>query len=89
MGCRRSNNVGGASKNRRRIAGVSDKGSCNNVAGVSDNNFKVPVKSYIDGEDFCRAVNRCLNNDVMGASENNNNSRRHHKKRGSMWDSWF
>lgn len=37
-----------------------DENSCNNVADVSDQNFKVPVYSYVNGKDFCRAVKRCL-----------------------------
>lgn len=59
MGCYRNNDVAGASNNR---------GHCNDVAGAND--FKVPVYSYIDGEDFCRAVKRCLAN-----TEDDNNKR--------------
>lgn len=61
MGCYRNNdNVGGA----------SDRCRNNNVAGTSDNNFRVPVKAYIRGEDFCRAVRRCRENDVAGEMDN-------------------
>lgn len=61
MGCHHKNNV----------AGASNKGyDCNNVSDVSDANFKVPVYSYINGKDFCRAVNRCLK---LNEAENENN----------------
>ncbi|GGF15136.1 hypothetical protein GCM10010954_12180 [Halobacillus andaensis] len=93
MGCCRNNNdVGGASNNRRKrrndVAGVRNfnGSSCNNndVAGVSDDNFRVPVKSFIEGEDFCRAVNRCLRNDLAGAEDD-----RRRRNKGRHWDSWF
>ncbi len=78
MGCCGNNNVGGAS-NRRHCG--------NNVAGASD--FKVPVRSYIDGEDFCRAVNRCLRDDMVGGAEDRNHRCccKHHRRRG--WDFWY
>ncbi|MCA0147674.1 MULTISPECIES: hypothetical protein [Bacillaceae] len=62
MGCYRNNdNVGGA----------SDRCRNNDVAGASDNNdFRVPVRAYIRGEDFCRAVRRCRENDVAGEMDN-------------------
>lgn len=62
MGCYRNNNVAGASDYRRH---------CNDVAGIYDDDFRVPVYSYIDSEDFCRAVHRCLDK-----FEDEENSRR-------------
>lgn len=65
MGWYRNNNVAGASNNSN---------NCNNVAGVSEANFKVPVYSHIDGKDFCRAVNRCLDQRLAAEEENNERS---------------
>ncbi|QPC48408.1 hypothetical protein G8O30_08035 [Mangrovibacillus cuniculi] len=52
------------------------------VAGARDNqrDFKVKVNAYIDGDDFCRAVNRCLGDLVAGANDddNHNGRRRRH-----------
>lgn len=49
-----------------------------NVAGEFDDNFKVKVRSYIDSEEFCRAVRRCLVNDLVAGAEDDNNNN-HHK----------
>ncbi|MCP3026585.1 hypothetical protein [Halobacillus sp. A5] len=108
MGCNRNNNVGGASDNRRngrnrRIAGISDNnrrncngngnGNGNDVAGVSDNNdFRVPVRAFIDGNEFCRAVNRCIEDDVLAEAEEIRRRRRKRRRRGNMWERlglWF
>jgi hypothetical protein len=76
MSCSCNNdNVGGASDNRCRRRR-------NNVAGASDNNFRVPVRASIDGEDFCRAVRRCLINDLAGVQDDN---RRHKKCCNRSW----
>lgn len=57
-----------------------------NVAGAFDTNFKVPVKAFIDGEDFCRAVRRCLINDlVAGAQDDQQNNNNHRKQCGWRW----
>ncbi|WP_080844240.1 hypothetical protein [Cytobacillus gottheilii] len=45
-----------------------------NVAGIFDDNFKVKVNAHIDGEDFCRAVRRCLLNDLVAGAEDDNNN---------------
>lgn len=45
-----------------------------NVAGAFDDNFKVRVNASIDGEDFCRAVRRCLINDLVAGAEDDNNN---------------
>ncbi|WP_071460562.1 hypothetical protein [Bacillus massilinigeriensis] len=52
------------------------------VAGVFDNNFKVRFHGHIDGEDFCRAVRRCLINDLLvaGANEEDRDEDHHHKR---------
>jgi hypothetical protein len=76
MGCNCNNNgnVGGASDNGCRR-------NRNNVAGAFDENFKVKVNAYIDGEDFCRGVRRCLINDlVAGAQDDNDNNGRRRKR---------
>ncbi|CEG25752.1 hypothetical protein [Bacillus sp. B-jedd] len=52
-----------------------------NVAGVSNENFRVPFTGFIESREFCRAVRRCLIRDLLvaGAQEqNNNNKRRKH-----------
>ncbi|KAB2332945.1 hypothetical protein [Bacillus mesophilum] len=51
-------------KNRRRNNG--------NVAGAFDNNFKVRVNGTIDSDDLCRAVRRCLVNDLVAGAEDDN-----------------
>ncbi|MFC7321244.1 hypothetical protein [Halobacillus campisalis] len=78
MGCCGDNNVAGSSNRRRKR---------NNVAGISDDNFRVPVKSFIDSDDFCRAVNRCLLDDLVAGAEDDNRRRR--RRKGHSWDSWF
>lgn len=57
------------------------------VAGAFDNNFKVPVRAFIDGEDFCRAVRRCLINDAVAGIQDNrqNNNNNHRKHCGWRW----
>ncbi|TMU86625.1 hypothetical protein FGG79_00305 [Bacillus sp. BHET2] len=57
-------------RNRDNVGGASDRCRNNDVAGASDNNFRVPVRAYIRGEDFCRAVRRCSDNDVAGEMDN-------------------
>ncbi|WP_053363001.1 hypothetical protein [Bacillus sp. FJAT-27251] len=51
-------NVAGASHRRRKD---------NDVAGIFDENFRVPVKAFIESDDFCRAVRRCLIRDLVAA----------------------
>ncbi|MGG4168617.1 hypothetical protein [Rossellomorea vietnamensis] len=59
-------------RNNDNVGGASDRCRNNDVAGASDNNndFRVPVRAYIRGEDFCRAVRRCRENDVRGEMDN-------------------
>ena len=66
----------GCSQNKRETR--------DSVAGAVDRNFKVPVRAFIDGEDFCRAVRRCLINDlVAGVRDDNQNQNR--RKNCSSW----
>lgn len=47
------------------------------LAGIFDEDFKVKVQAFIDGEDFCDAVRRCLINDlVAGAMDQDDDKRR-------------
>ncbi|MBN8190886.1 hypothetical protein JI667_01875 [Bacillus sp. NTK074B] len=57
-------------RNNDYVAGANDRCRNNDVGGASDNNFRVPVKAYIRGEDFCKAVRRCRENDVAGEMDN-------------------
>ncbi|BCB04674.1 hypothetical protein [Bacillus sp. KH172YL63] len=66
-------------RNNNRVRGASDRCRNNDVAGVSDRDFRVPVKAYIEGEEFCRAVRRCMDNDVAGESDD--------RRRRCNW--WF
>ncbi|WP_064091594.1 hypothetical protein [Rossellomorea aquimaris] len=67
MGCGRRNNVAGAFDRRNRR---------DDVAGASDRNFRVPVKAFIEGEDFCRAVRRCIADDLVAGARDDNRDRR-------------
>jgi hypothetical protein len=73
MGYYDNNNVAGAGRSRRKyddVAGASRRHRRNDdVAGAFDDNFKVKVKAFIEGEEFCRAVRRCLINDLVAAAE--------------------
>ncbi len=60
----------GNCRNNHIVGGASDRCRNNDVAGASDNDFRVPVRAYIRGEDFCRAVRRCRDNDVAGEMDN-------------------
>ncbi|WP_071460561.1 hypothetical protein [Bacillus massilinigeriensis] len=48
------------------------------VAGAFENNFKVRFHGHIDGEDFCRAVRRCLIRDLLVAGANDEEDRDEH-----------
>lgn len=56
---------------------VLDEKGLEDLAGIFDENFKVKVHAFIDGEDFCDAVRRCLINDlVAGAMDQDDDDRR-------------
>jgi hypothetical protein len=63
-------------RDRDDVAGASDVFYPNrsNVAGArdrrrrDDRDFRVPVKAFIKSEDFCRAVRRCLIDDLVAAA---------------------
>ncbi|WP_174733494.1 hypothetical protein [Mesobacillus harenae] len=46
-----------------------------------DDDFKVKLEAFIDSEDFCEAVRRCLINDLVAAAEDDRDDRRKHKRR--------
>lgn len=41
-----------------------------------DDDFRVPVRAFIRGEDFCRAVRRCDRDDVRGIEDRRRRRRR-------------
>lgn len=51
------------------------------VLGAFDENFKVPVKAFIDSDDFCRAVRRCLINDLVDAAQDDDDDKRKKRRR--------
>lgn len=66
----------------------NNRDSRDSVAGAFDRNFKVPVKAFIDGEDFCRAVRRCIVGDLVAGARDDRDDRRnnnHHKNCGWRW----
>jgi hypothetical protein len=73
------------SKKSTRNGGINmscrrDRDDRDNVAGVSDRNRDrnrdVRFRGTIDGDDFCRAVRRCLNDDrVAGAEDDRRRNR--------------
>ncbi|MGD6842749.1 hypothetical protein ACQCVH_09545 [Bacillus infantis] len=67
MGYYGDDNVAGANRRRRKR---------DDVAGAFDENFKVNVKAFIKGEEFCRAVRRCLINDLLNAAEDDDNGKK-------------
>ncbi|AGX06030.1 MULTISPECIES: hypothetical protein [Bacillaceae] len=77
MGCWYNDNVAGLSGNRHwkqdDVAGASD---CHHKK--RDDDFKVRVEAFIDSEEFCRAVRRCLADDVAGAETDRRRKRRHY-----------
>ncbi|MBM7602514.1 hypothetical protein JOC75_000484 [Metabacillus crassostreae] len=56
--------MGNYRRNNNNVAGVSDE-KLERLADIFDEDFKVPVRASIDGEDFCDAVRRCLINDLV------------------------
>lgn len=84
---RTTGDVAGAFDRRRKrrttgdVAGTFDRPrrKDDDVLGAFDENFKVPVKAFIDGEDFCRAVRRCLINDLVAAAQDDDDDKK--KKR--------
>ncbi|MBM7602515.1 hypothetical protein JOC75_000485 [Metabacillus crassostreae] len=55
---------------------VLDSDKVENLAGVFDEDFKVKVNAFIEGEVFCNAVRRCLLNDLIaGAMDEDDNNR--------------
>jgi hypothetical protein len=59
LGCNRRDRD--RDRDRDRVAGVSDRDR--------DRNRDVRFRGVIDGDDFCRAVRRCVNNDRVGGVE--------------------
>lgn len=90
---RRTDNVAGEFTDRRRnkrrtddVAGTSRdrKRSNGDVQGAFDDNFRVPVRirnAYIDSDDFCRAVRRCLINDLVAAEQDDDDRKKRRKRR--------
>ncbi|KKK38487.1 hypothetical protein WQ57_07720 [Mesobacillus campisalis] len=72
---------------RSNVAGARDRRrNDNDVAGIFDDDFRVPVRAFIESDDFCRAVRRCLRRDlVAGARDDRNdrNDRDDHRRRCS------
>ncbi|MBY0095603.1 hypothetical protein [Mesobacillus maritimus] len=88
---RDTGDVAGAQTGRRRkrdtgdVAGTFDRGHNRNddaVLGTFDN-FRVPVKAYVNSEDICRAVRRCLINDLVAGirDEDDDNRKKKHRRR--------
>ncbi|WP_404332615.1 hypothetical protein [Mesobacillus maritimus] len=87
---KRRDDVAGAFTGRRRkrdtgdVAGVTDrrrKRDDDDVLGTFDN-FKIPVKAFVDSEDICRAVRRCLINDlVAGIRDEDDDDRKKRRRR--------
>ncbi|ALC92230.1 hypothetical protein AM500_22485 [Bacillus sp. FJAT-18017] len=82
--CRRGSNVGGAQDDRRKRKDDRHDNRRNrsneDVAGIFDENFRVRVNASIDGDDFCRAVRRCLIRDLVGGIRDDNDDNRDHHK---------
>lgn len=72
--------MGDYRKNRGDVAGVSDE-KLRRLAGLFDEDFKVPVRASIDGEDFCNAVRRCLINDLVAGLVDDEDDRGKHRKK--------
>ncbi|MRX74394.1 hypothetical protein GJU40_19935 [Bacillus lacus] len=64
---------------RDSVAGASDRKG-RKVAGISD--VPVHVKASIDAEEFCRAVRRCIINDLADADDRN---KKHHGRCRRGW----
>ncbi|WP_059172568.1 hypothetical protein [Bacillus sp. FJAT-27445] len=69
MGCNH-NNLSGRTTGHKRKRSESRERELENVAGVFENR-----------REFCRAVRRCLINDLLEAAENENRRRRRHCRR--------
>ncbi|SEN24690.1 hypothetical protein SAMN05192533_110158 [Mesobacillus persicus] len=65
------------------VAGTFDRPrrKDDDVLGAFDENFKVPVKAFIDSEDICRAVRRCLINDLVDAAQDDDDKDKRKKRR--------
>lgn len=87
-------NVAGASTGRRhkRETGDAADACCDRkprndddqVLGTFDNiRIPVNVNAYVNSEDICRAVRRCLINDLVAGieDEDDNGKKKHHKRR--------
>jgi len=74
-------------RNDSDVAGAFDDTRCRNrnrngdVAGAFDNNRRVRFTGYINEEDLCRAVRRCLLNDLVAGAEDDRDDDRHCCKR--------
>jgi hypothetical protein len=77
MGRREFDKNGNQNVFRNNVLGARD---LEDLADAFDEDFKVKVNAFIDGEDFCDAVRRCLINDLIaGAMDERDDNRR--KKR--------
>jgi hypothetical protein len=56
--------MGSYRKNNNGVAGASNN-KLERLADLFDEDFRVPVRASIDGEDFCNATRRCLINDLV------------------------
>ncbi|MCM3670368.1 hypothetical protein M3181_15395 [Mesobacillus maritimus] len=73
---RRTDDVAGTSRGHKRSTG--------DVQGTFDDNFRVPVRiknAFIDSDDFCRAVRRCLINDLVAAEQDDDDRKKRRKRR--------
>jgi hypothetical protein len=90
---RNNGNVAGAQTGRHRkrdtgdVAGTFDRGHNRNddaVLGTFDN-FRIPVEAYVNSEDICRAVRRCLINDLVAGirdeNDDDNRKKKHRRRR--------
>ncbi len=88
---RDTGDVRGTSDRRRKrdtgdVAGTFDRRRRDRdddmVLGTFDD-FKIPVKAFVDSEDICRAVRRCLINDLVAGiqDEDDDDKKRKHRRR--------
>lgn len=86
-------NVAGAATGRRRKRDTGDvadaccdkkcKNDDDQVLGTFEN-IRIPVNAYVNSEDICRAVRRCLINDLVAGiqdEEDDNGKKKKHKRR--------
>ncbi|MGJ9385722.1 hypothetical protein [Salipaludibacillus sp. CF4.18] len=66
-------------ENDSDVAGISDK-KLRRLADLLDDDFEVPVRATIDGEDLCDAVRRCLIKDLVEGLLDEEDKPKRHKK---------